>query len=155
MKRKFSLLLTGLLLTTLVSPVAGQSVNLLGIDHVALNVANLSTSAKWYEDRFGFRVLHQWKSTWMIGKDNIKIGLFLREKATPIDDPDNRKIIQHFAFGVDADKFQAIIDKFRAEGVQLGQVEDTGIAYSVFLKDPDGYEVEITTYHGDPKAPPK
>jgi catechol-2,3-dioxygenase len=32
---------------------------------------------------------------------------------------------------------------------RFGSPEDTGIAFSIFFKDPDGIEVEITTYYGD------
>lgn len=123
-------------------------IQLLGIDHVALHVGDLETSAKWYRDRFGFTILHKWTTTWMIGGGNMKTGLFLRLGVMPLEDPDKLKIIQHFALAVDGDKFQAAIDSFKAGGAEVGPIDDTGIAYSAFLKDPDGNEVEVTSYCG-------
>lgn len=154
MKRRVTILV-GIAVFLSTASAFGQVPNLLGIDHIALHVGDLTRSAQWYEDRFGFRVLHKWSGVWMIGKDNIKIGLFLTENATVVDDPDHKKIIEHFAFGVDGDKFQATIDKLRADGINMTAVEDTGIAYSVFLRDPDDYQVEITSYHHALAAPPK
>lgn len=155
MKLRDATLIAGIAAFLSATSAFGEIPNLLGIDHVALHVADLTKSAQWYEDRFGFRVLHKWSGVWMIGKDNIKIGLFLTERATAVDDPDHKKIIEHFAFGVDGDKFQATIDKLRADGINVTPVEDTGIAYSVFLRDPDDYQVEITSYHAASATPPK
>lgn len=155
MKPRDASLIVGMTAILSATVAFAEPSNLLGIDHVALHVADLTKSAQWYEDRFGFRVLHKWSNVWMIGKDNIKIGLFLTEKATAVDDPDHKKIIEHFAFSVDGDKFQATIDKLRADGISLTPVEDTGIAYSVFLRDPDDYQVEITSYHHALATPPK
>lgn len=154
--RAATLSLTILIMVSCAAGVArSQAPNLLALDHVALHVADLEKSAAWYEGRFGFQILHRWDGVWMIGKDNIKIGLFLVDKPAAVDDPDHKKIIEHFAFSVDGDKFQATIDKFRADGIAVGAVEDTGIAFSVFLEDPDGYKVEITSYHHKLAAPPK
>ncbi|EUC12343.1 VOC family protein [Paraburkholderia hospita] len=153
MKRRL-LVVVSLVLALSYRPTLSQSMDLLGIDHVALQVGDLAVSAKWYEDRFGLRILHKWKDVWMIGKGNIKIGLFLVPNSKPVDDPDSRKIIQHFAFSVDGDKFLDIVDKLKLDKIKVSEVEDTGIAYSVFLKDPDGFDVEITTYHGTPPPAP-
>lgn len=32
-------------------------------------------------------------------------------------------------------------------GIAFDPPEDTGIAFSIFFKDPVGYEIEFTTYH--------
>ncbi|MCK0508222.1 hypothetical protein [Aromatoleum anaerobium] len=53
------------------------------------------------------------------------------------------------------DRFQAALDQLRAAGVKLGAIEDTGIAYSIFKNDPDGHQVDLTTYHGKAGATPK
>lgn len=130
-------------------------VDVTGIDHVAIRVTSLEASAKWYEAHFGFRKIQEWKGVWMIGKGNVRIGLFLVEKPKPVDDFPSRLVIEHYAFGVSGDRFQAALDHLRAVGVKLGEIEDTGIAYSVFMSDPDGHQVELTTYHGKAGTPPK
>src|SRR5688572_17176405 len=74
------------------------------IDHVALNVVDAEASAKWYRERFGFTVLHAWTdpTILMIGKGNIRMGLFEKKGLKPVEQPARHKIIQHFAFSVDA-----------------------------------------------------
>jgi catechol 2,3-dioxygenase-like lactoylglutathione lyase family enzyme len=124
---------------------------LIGLDHFAINVSDLQRSADWYQRVFGFSILHKWTTTWMIGRDNVKIGLFLRPKAKPLPDIDSQLIIQHVAFLVDADKFSAAQQALVKAGVTIEGPEDTGIAYSIFFNDPDGHLLEITTYH--PLAP--
>jgi catechol 2,3-dioxygenase-like lactoylglutathione lyase family enzyme len=52
--------------------------DLMLIDHIGLNVRNLSVSLEFYSRVFGFSVLHRWETTWMIQKGDLKIGLFQR-----------------------------------------------------------------------------
>jgi catechol 2,3-dioxygenase-like lactoylglutathione lyase family enzyme len=121
---------------------------LIGLDHFAINVRDLQTSADWYNRILGFQILHKWATTWMVGRDNIKVGLFLRPDAKPLTDIDSQLIIQHVAFLVDGDKFSAALNEIKNKGVTIVEgPEDTGIAYSFFFKDPDGNLLEITTYH--------
>lgn len=153
MKLKLSRLIAALCVS--VSCACQAQVDVTGIDHVAIRVTSLEASAKWYEANFGFRKIQEWKGVWMIGKGNVRIGLFLIVKPKPVDDLPSRLVIEHYALGVSGDKFQAAIDQLRAGGVKLTEVEDTGIAYSVFMSDPDGHQVELTTYHSKGGTAPK
>jgi catechol-2,3-dioxygenase len=83
----------------------------------------------------------------MVGRGNIKVGLFLRPNADPQPDVDSTILIQHVAFLVDGDKFDDVYQNLSGKGVQLEGPDDSGIAYSIFFKDPDGHALEITTYH--------
>jgi catechol-2,3-dioxygenase len=127
---------------------------LVGLDHYAVNVADLQRAADWYQRILGFNVLHKWKTTWRVGKDNIKVGLFLRPDAKPPADPDKELLIQHVAFLLDGDKFDAAVKELIAKGVQIDGPEDTGIAYSAFFNDADGNLLELTTYHMSLPAAP-
>lgn len=121
---------------------------LLRIDHTAINVKNLQTTFDWYHKIFGFEIIHQWTHTWMIGNDVIKIGVFERPDASVISNLDrNLIVIQHYAFLTDKQGFDEAIIEIDKLGIPHDPVEDTGIAYSVFLSDPDGHQVEITTYY--------
>ena len=86
------------------------------MDHVGLNVRDLSTSFAFYERVFGFAVLHRWKTTWMIQKEELKIGLFERPSATPVCDLDQHIAISHFAFRTD----KAGFDEAQSELHRLG-----------------------------------
>lgn len=116
------------------------------IDHIGLNVRDLPTSAEFYRSVFGFGVVHKWTTTWMVGNDIMRLGLFQRPTATPTCNIDNTIAITHVAFRTDAAGFAAAQDKLRKLGIAFDPPEDTGIAYSVFILDPDGHQIEITTY---------
>lgn len=63
-----------------------EAFELAGIDHFAINVQDVQKSADWYGRIFGFTVLHKWDNAWMIGRGNIKIGLFIEPAAKPLPD---------------------------------------------------------------------
>jgi catechol 2,3-dioxygenase-like lactoylglutathione lyase family enzyme len=130
------------------------TLELVGLDHYAVNVADLQRAADWYQRALGFKVLHKWQTTWMVGKDNIKVGLFLRPDAKPPSDPDKELLIQHVAFLLDGDKFYAALKELADKGVQVDGPEDTGIAFSAFFNDADGNLLEFTTYHQLPAPAP-
>lgn len=119
--------------------------DLAGLDHYAIFVTDLERSADWYRHVLGFHVLHKWTTTWMVGRGNMKVGLFLRPDAEPA--PDTARAIKHVAFLVDGDKFAAVQEELAHKGIEVQGPEDTGIAYSSFFVDPDGHLLEITTYH--------
>lgn len=119
-----------------------------GIDHIAINVVDLDRSTKWYADVFGFRVLRRWTTTVMVGRGNMKIGLFHRPKAGTVDDIDNKLAITHVAFLVDGDKFDNTLAQVKSMGIAVEGPEDSGIALSFFFRDPDGHQMEVTSYYG-------
>ncbi len=156
MERTSCLGVIAAILITFVCDCAAQPLDVAGIDHVALRVANLQRSANWYRERFGFVTLREWNGVRMIGKRSVRLGLFLVSAPRPIDDPDGTRIaLDHFAFAVAADQFKLALDRLRADKVPFDPIEDTGIAWSVFLTDPDGHRVELTTYHPPGNKPPK
>lgn len=71
------------------------------IDHVGLNVTDLERSAHWYQKVLGFEIFHKWPTTWMVGKGAIRIGLFLRAEATPVEDIDKKIVLNHLCFLTD------------------------------------------------------
>lgn len=116
------------------------------IDHVGLNVRDLGVSADFYSRVFGFGVVHKWTTTWMVGAGAIRLGLFQRPASSPVCNIDNAIALTHLALRTDAAGFEAAQQQLQALGVAFDNPEDTGIAYSIFVLDPDGHQVEITTY---------
>lgn len=139
-----------------VRPAPALGVDLSGIDHYAINVHDLQRSADWYEKFFGFKVQHRWDNAWMVGRGNIKVGLFIFPDAKPLPELSSSLVIRKIAFLLDADKFADALVELKGKGADLSATEDTGIAYSVFFHDPDGYLLEITAFHmvGDPQGLP-
>jgi catechol 2,3-dioxygenase-like lactoylglutathione lyase family enzyme len=120
--------------------------NLERIDHIGINVHDLTQSFRFYQSVFGFEIVHKWVTTWMVGKGEIRLGLFQRPSAVPISHIDNAGAITHVAFRTDSAGFAAAQETFKKLGIAFDPPEDTGIAYSVFVLDPDGHQIEITTY---------
>lgn len=125
-----------------------DSLSLTGIDHGAINVRNFEASARWYKDIFGFTIIHKWSNAWLVGRGNVKIGIFEFPKATPLSDPDAKLIIQKIAFSVDGNLFADALNFIKGKGISVIGPEDTGIAYRFQFNDPDGHLLEVTTFHG-------
>lgn len=143
-------LAAGIMLVASAPAIARQPsrvINLRAMDHVGINVSDLQQSADWYRRVLGFRLFHKWKTTWMIERSGMKIGLFLRPDAKKIDDIDNTRAITHFAYSLDRPSFNRALVLLKEWKISFDGPEETGIATSVFLSDPDGYQVELTTYH--------
>jgi catechol 2,3-dioxygenase-like lactoylglutathione lyase family enzyme len=121
--------------------------NLVGLDHFAVNVKNLPDAEKWYATVFNFQALHRWSGVTMVGSGNIRVGLFETPDGASPGPLDHLLAITHVAFLVDGDKFQSAIDELRSLGVPVSAPEDTGIAFSVFIEDLDQNTIELTTYH--------
>jgi catechol 2,3-dioxygenase-like lactoylglutathione lyase family enzyme len=130
-----------------------EALELVGMDHFAINVRDVQKSADWYRKVFGFTILHKWDNAWMVGRGNIKIGLFIQPDAKSLPDLDSELVIRKIAFLVDGDKFVETINELKNKGITIIKTEDTGIAYSIFINDPDGYLLEFTTFHGNGPPP--
>ena len=130
-----------------ISSSASSLPGLRRLDHYAVHVTDLSRSAAFYERVFGFGIVNKWKTTWMVGNDRMRVGLFLRPKAARVADPDDKVLIEHVAFLTDEHNFNRCLSALDRLGIRHEPPEDTGIAKSVFFKDPDGHSLEITYYY--------
>lgn len=125
------------------APVTG----LRRLDHFAVHVTDLERSAAFYKRVFGFELVHKFTTTWMVGNDSIRVGLFLRPEAKPVENPDQLAVIQHVAFLTDKDGFEKAVKQLDVLKVPHEEPDDSGIAFSVFVNDPDGHLLEITYYY--------
>ena len=120
-----------------------------GIDHVALAVRDVERSARWYQDVLGLSRLH--REVWgsfpaVVGVGTTSLALFPVASGRP-DGPPGRETIcvRHVAFRVDRRNFERAQAELRARGIEL-EFQDHQIAHSIYLRDPDGHQLEITTY---------
>ena len=125
-----------------------------GIDHVAVGVRDIERSAKWYIEVLGFERLYE--GAWdgvptFVGKGNTGIALFPAgpdAKSTPSTHRDVRLL--HLAFRADRENFLAAQRELKARGIKF-EFQDHEISHSIYFRDPDGHQLEITTYEV-PKA---
>jgi len=119
------------------------------IDHVALTVRDVERSIAWYRDVFGLERRHE--EIWgdypvMMFAGDTALALF--QARGPIQDaPDHGStaIMRHLAFQVDRSNFMKAQETLRSLGIAFS-FEDHSISQSIYLRDPDGYELELTTY---------
>ena len=118
------------------------------LDHVAITVADLSRSTRWYCDMLGFE--HRYPGRWdgvpvMLGLGPTLVALF------PAKGPDlpwmteNNVRIAHVAFRADRENFLAAQKELVAQGITV-DFQDHDISHSFYFHDPDGHQLEITTY---------
>ena len=118
-----------------------------GIDHVAMGVRNIERSAKWYIDVLGFERLHEgmWNGVpTFIGKGSTAIALF---PASPASKSSTHREIRmlHLAFRADRENFLASQRELQKHGIKF-EFQDHEISHSIYFRDPDGHQLEITTY---------
>lgn len=125
------------------------------IDHVNLQVADLEASIDFYRRVFGFKVLEDGRDTqpggWaIIGLPGIAC---LALGVTNDTSPARGKRITHF--GLVIDDARSTLAQLEKEGVTIVPRGPGGIAIlpyprseSIYIRDPDGHEIELTTRFG-------
>jgi catechol 2,3-dioxygenase-like lactoylglutathione lyase family enzyme len=116
---------------------------------VALAVRDVERSAAWYGEVLGLRRMHQevWGShPAVVGAGTTALALFPAAGDDP-DGPPGRETIcvRHIAFRVDRKNFEEAQAVLKARGIEVA-FQDHQIAHSIYLRDADGHELEITTY---------
>ena len=118
------------------------------LDHVAIRVKSLETSADWYAKVLGLRKykLEAWGEFpvfMMAGKAGV--ALFPADSDDPKIPATSRNVkIDHFAFNVSQENFANALKKYESLGLEY-TVKDHTYFDSVYTQDPDGHTVELTS----------
>jgi catechol 2,3-dioxygenase-like lactoylglutathione lyase family enzyme len=115
------------------------------LDHVGLTVADVARSVRWYQEVLGLRRAHE--EAWgdfpaVLEANGSGVALFPRDAGQPPPPPDP---LRHVAFRTSRSGLDAAKAELRARGVAFEE-RDYGVALSIYMPDPDGHLVEITTY---------
>ncbi len=122
--------------------------NIQGLDHVAIRVMDFDVSIAWYEKVLNLKKyqLEKWDPFpifLMAGKCGV--ALFPAENTDLPIDPNSKHVkIDHFAFNVDHENYEKAKAQFHKLGIPFIE-KDHYYFHSVYLNDPDGHTVELTT----------
>ena len=121
-----------------------------GIDHVALTVRDVEASVAWYRNVLGLGRMHE--DAWgnhpaVVGTGNTSVALFPAGRPSSSSTARTRGF-RHLAFRVDAGNFAAARRSLEDAGVRY-EFADHGISESIYFADPDGNEIELTTYRAE------
>ena len=123
-----------------------------GIDHVALSVHDVERSARWYIEVLGFERRHDgmWNDVpTFIGKGTTAIALFpARTSNSKTAAHEDKITMLHLAFRANRKNFLAAQEELKRRGIKF-EFQDHEISRSIYFRDPDGHELEITTYDLD------
>lgn len=125
--------------------------NFNGIDHINMNVKNLSESIQFYKKFFGFEVKEQGMSGMsdspyaIIGKSNQGMLCLYEKKGLK---PNDKSHIAHLGFNIKF--FDGLIDWLKEQGAKIVYYSNSGVveypdSQSIYIKDPSGYEIELTS----------
>jgi len=118
------------------------------LDHIAIRVKDLDASAAWYEKVFGFtrNQFDEWGEYpifMMAGKTGI--ALFPANMDDPELNPASKNIkIDHFAFNVTRENMELAKQRLTQLNIKF-VMKNHHYFESIYMDDPDGHCVELTT----------
>lgn len=120
------------------------------LDHVSLNVGDRARSIAWYRDTLGLELKNRSDEDdepVFMGEFGACIGLFQAEDASPERGSESVGF-RHVAFMVGKHDLARAQDHLTELDISF-RFENHGSSHSIYLRDPDGHTVELTTYEVD------
>lgn len=117
-----------------------------GLDHVGLAVSDVASSVRWYRDVLGLE--RAYEDAWgdypaVLVTRGTGIALF-PSRGAPIVAA-TLDSLPHVGFRTSRRGFEAAKAELMGAGIQFRE-SDHEVAWSVYILDPDGHLIEITTY---------
>jgi lactoylglutathione lyase len=130
-------------------------IKLSAIDHINLSVSDLERSVDFYKRVFGFKIVEDQRNAepnpWAIV--GVAGAAYLALHQTPLERAEDGLAINHF--GLVADDIEAALAHLLQEEANVlfqdreeGPIIDWGKSFSIYIKDPDGHNIELTSKFG-------
>jgi lactoylglutathione lyase len=117
-----------------------------GIDHLNMEVINLNETVEFYSRLFGFTVKMEQpeENSKIIGNEKVKLCLY----ETGGFQGYTKKGFHHF--GLHIENFDDVMQKCTDMGLEIfyGGPLQWEKSTSIYIKDPNGYEIELTEVFG-------
>ena len=122
-----------------------------GLDHVALSVADLERSRKFYEEVLGFKISpreHQKPGTeYFLDCGPSLVGLIQGDpKGDKHELQDGGLGGNHFSFRIHTRDFDQAVETLKEKGVTVTFFKKRERSWSVYFLDPDGNKLEMTSW---------
>ncbi len=121
-----------------------------GLDHIALTVRDQNISLEWYQRVLGMERRYEEANgaddPVFVCAGNACLALFPAKTSDPLPVPDHHVLaMRHFAFRLSRANFERAQVELSEQQIPF-RFEDHTMAHSMYLSDPDGHRVELTTY---------
>jgi catechol 2,3-dioxygenase-like lactoylglutathione lyase family enzyme len=117
-----------------------------GLDHVAIGVDDVERSRRFYADVLGLERAHEaWDVPVVMAANGTGVAIFDKDLFPGSGEEDAAVRILHIAFRVDRAGFEQAQEALSEEGIDV-RFSDHGISHSLYFNDPDGHQLELTTY---------
>lgn len=127
------------------------------MDHVNLTVASFKESVEWYKNIFGFELveegLDQGKPWGIVRNGNHMLCIYEEPEGIPLDfnNPAHARFHQIYHFGLrirDRAEWEKTLAQFKPK-VLYGGAMRYPHSTSWYVKDPTGYEIEVSYWDND------
>jgi catechol 2,3-dioxygenase-like lactoylglutathione lyase family enzyme len=117
------------------------------LDHIGLVVSDVDRSIRWYQDVLGLERMYE--AAWrdypaVLVAGTSGVALF-PPRGTPIQETGSLDGTVHIGFRTSRAGFEDAKRELAERGIEYRE-SDHKISWSIYLHDPDGYLIEITTY---------
>ena len=125
-----------------------------GLHHNAYRCRDSEETRGFYEDFLGLRFVSAFEIDEGRGlhsffeMDDGSCLAFFEVPGRPFDFKRQDSLDLHIALGVEPDVFDRMLEKARSEGVEVRGPIDHGFVRSIYMRDPNGYVVELTASTG-------
>ena len=125
-----------------------------GLHHNAYRCRDSEETRGFYEDFLGLRFVSAFEIDEGRGlhsffeMDDKSCLAFFEVPGRPFDFKRQESLDLHIALGVEPDVFDRMLEKARSEGVEVRGPVDHGFVRSIYMRDPNGYVVELTASTG-------
>lgn len=125
--------------------------DVLGIDHVAINVRDLDQALRFYMEVLGLKVTQREPSKpgieYFLDCGSALIGL-IQAKNLLENHPFQEDGLgaNHFSFRVKAQDFDAMLRRLESHGVKIAFAKKRALSWSLYFYDMDGNKLEVTAW---------